>query len=303
MPKPMLPKKLSAEMRVGTAARRIIRAKVHEVEAFVKPAMAGDEDGIHDMRVAVKRMREALRLFRRLIRGRRRRTVMPLVEELNDALGIVRERDVLIRDAGEIIEQLPAGADLLGGLIESWADERARAHTALLVVWRRMSREEDIFDRVLRAGRSAQRRHRALNDLSLERFAYVAVTARAGGVMECLVEARGTDDPVRLHMLRIAVKKLKYAIEPFLRVFPAVRGSYDLVADIQECLGLAHDLDVLLAAFQEYLHGHEDGAGEAAEGVLAIMREDRERRYAQAHAYVDALDDQTWRHILLDSID
>ncbi len=302
MPKPLLPKNLSAEMRVGTAARRIIRAKVDEVEAFVKPAMAGDEDGIHDMRVAVKRMREAMRLFGGLIRRRHRRAVLPLVEELNDALGAVRERDVLIRDAGEIIEQIPAGADLLGELIERWADQRERAHTSLLAVWRRMSREEEILDRVLRAGRSAGR-HRTLNDLSLERFAYVAVTARAAGVVERLGEARGTDDPARLHALRIAVKKLRYTIEPFLPVFPALSNSYDLLADIQDCLGLAHDLDVLLAAFEEYLLGREDGESEVAESTLAIMRERRERHYSQAHAYVDALDDQTWRHILLDSID
>lgn len=302
MPRPLLPKNLSAEMRVGTAARRIIRAKVDEVEAFVKLAMAGDEDGIHDMRVAVKRMREALRLFRGLIRGKHRRAVLPLVEELNDALGAVRERDVLIRDASEIIEQIPAGADLLGELIERWADQRKRAHTSLLAVWRRMSREEEILDHVLRAGRSAGR-HRALNDLSLERFAYVAVTARAAGVVERLGEARGTDDPAHLHALRIAVKKLKYTVEPFLPVFPALQASYDLVADIQECLGVTHDLDVLLSAFQECLRGHDHGASEAAEDVLAIMRERREHHYSQAHAYVDALDDQTWRHILLDSID
>ncbi len=302
MPRPLLPKNLSAEMRVGKAARRIIRAKVDEVEAFVRPAMAGDEDGVHDMRVAIKRMREALRLFRGLIRPRHRRAAMPLVEELNDTLGIVRERDVLIGDAGEIIDELPAGADLLAGLLDSWAEDRARAHEALLVVWRRISREEEIFDRVLRAGRSASRR-RALNDLPLERFAYVAITTRAGGLMERLVEARRTDDATRLHMLRIAAKKLKYAIEPFVPVFPTLQDSCDLIADLQECLGVTHDLDVLLSACQEYLRGHEAGAGRVARELLAIMNESRESHYAQAHTYVDALDDQTWRHILLDSID
>jgi len=300
MPRPLLPKNLTAEMRVGKAARRIIRAKVDEVDAFVKPAMAGDEDGIHDMRVAVKRMREAFRLFRGLIRKRHSRAVMPLVEELNDALGIVRERDVLISDAGEISEQLLANADLIGGLIESWADERERAHTALLAGWLRISRDEDLFARVLRAGRSASR-HRALNDLPLDRFAYVAVTARAAGVVERLVEARGTDDPTLLHRLRIAVKKLRYTIEPFLPVFPALSNSYDLLADIQDCLGLAHDLDVLIAASHEYLRKH--GTADATEGILTVMRESRDHHYARAHAYVDALDDQTWRHILLDSID
>ncbi len=303
MPKPVLPEGLFASMRVGTAARSIIAAKADEVACYIRPAMKGSFDGIHDMRVAVKRMREALRLFRRLMRKRRRMAVIPLVQKLNDSLGVVREHDVLMHDAGRVAKDIPEAADLLSGLIEVTSSQRDRAHDAVLGVWNSISDESDFLDLVLRAGRSAHKRNRPINEVRLDLFAYVAIRSRANSVMARLAEARGSDDAVRLHMLRITVKKLKYIIEPFLPLFPAVIGSYDVVADIQESLGLTHDLDVLISAFEEHLVAVAATDDPAARAAVSAMVDRRDALYLEARDHIDKLDGQAWHHDLLDSID
>ena len=94
MAKPILPEKLKRRMRAGKAAAKLLEAKLREVAAYLPAALTGDVGGVHDMRVAVKRLREALRLFRRLLPRRRRERLLPLVEELNEGLGAVRDPDL-----------------------------------------------------------------------------------------------------------------------------------------------------------------------------------------------------------------
>ena len=303
MPRPVLAEGLKPEMRAGTAARAIINAKLEETARYVKPALKGDFDGVHDLRVAIKRLREALRLFGQLIRKRRREPVFEMAQELNDALGQVRERDVLIRDAQRVIESAPQTAELLGGLLEQWQQEREQRLKVFRDAWKRLDGSGLFLDETRRAARAAHRRSQPLNDLSLESFAYCAITARAAEVMTDLAQARGSDDPHLLHMLRIATKKLRYAIEPFLPVFPALQASYDVASDIQESLGLTHDSDVLLAAMEDYLRSTGQIEVQPAVEVLAMLRADRDERYARARESVNRLDSESWRRDLLDAVD
>lgn len=302
MAKPLLPDDLSAEMRVGAAAREIINVKVDELRRFVAPAMEGEFDGVHDLRVAVKRLREALRLFRRLIRRRRRRHAIAMAQELNDALGAVREPDVLMRDARRIAEALPEGAEALRGLIDEWSGQRKRAMLELRGVWKRLE-DAQFLDQTRRAARAARRRSSPLNDLPLERFAYTAISARAEAAMGALDQARHCDDAHLLHLLRIAVKKLRYTIEPFAPVFPRLDDACELVSDLQESLGLTHDHDVLLAALESYVGRAHPADSGAARAALDLVRDRRAEHYEHARADIERFDAAAWHHRLLDAID
>lgn len=303
MPKPVLPDDLTAEMRVGSAAREIINAKVDEIAHFVQPALAGDFDGIHDMRVAVKRLREALRLFRRLIRKRRREHVVAMAQELNDALGAVRERDVLMADAAKLIESDPTASEVVQGLVDEWAQQRAQGLKALRSLWKRLDGSAEFFDETRRAARAAKRGPSSRNDLPLDQFAYAAITARADEAMQALEQARGSDDAHLLHLLRIAVKKLKYTMEPFGPIFPDLQAVYDVTADLQESLGLTHDYDVLLAALEDYFGRAGLAKSDAAVKVLKALGKERTRLYQAAHKDIERFDGETWYQQLLDAID
>lgn len=71
---------------------------------------------------------------------------------------------------------------------------------------------------------------------------------------ELLSWRRALHDPAlvtELHDMRIAAKRLRYALEMFDVCYPQVKGSLKVLTDMQEDLGALHDLDVLA----EVLHG------------------------------------------------
>ena len=302
MPKPILPSGLSAEMPARRAASKILDAKTDEVLGCVDPAMAGDVDGIHDVRVAAKRLRDAITVFRRLIPKRRRASVLPLVEEFNDVLGQVRERDVLQVDAAWVAEHAPAAGKALGLVGEGWAQERAQALDHVMRLWDRLLNEEHIVRRLRRLARATARSRRPGAVLPLDRFAYSAITAAAERARERLAEARRADAPEALHRLRIAVKRLKYTMEPFSPILPGAARPYDVVADVQESLGLAHDFDVLAAALAQSFEQTGQATSRPAREALRALEARREELYAAAREAIGSLDDG-WYHELLDSID
>jgi hypothetical protein len=90
-----------------------------------------------------------------------------------------------------------------------------------------------------------------------------------------LLSWRGAlDDPslvAELHDMRIAAKRLRYALEMFEVCFPEVKKPLKKLTDIQEDLGAIHDLDVLTGMFRERLRAL-DAATE--EEVVEIMGAD-----------------------------
>lgn len=303
MPRPVLPDNLQAEMRVALAARRLLRAKADEVARYLGPALQGAVDGIHDLRIAVKRVREVLRLFRRFIGKRRRKRLTASAQELNDALGRVRELDVLLADLDGLIAADATIAPALEELREEWAQQRGQRLAELRALCERLDGGEDFLDEIRRAARAAARSRDRRADLPLDRFAYAAITRRVEQAMAAWEQARGSDDPHLLHLFRIAVKKLKYTMEPFAPIFPALEAAYQVTAQVQESLGRAHDCDVLGAALQEYFGRSGLAGSAAADQVLAMLSDQRAQLYQAARADIQQLDGAVWQRQLLDAID
>lgn len=81
----------------------------------------------------------------------------------------------------------------------------------------------------------------------------VAIASRLAGMMEL---AAAFDDPAAaedLHNLRIAAKRLRYALELFEPCLPGSKPILRRLSDLQEMLGAIHDLDVLAAILRERL--------------------------------------------------
>jgi CHAD domain-containing protein len=302
MPKPVLPKRLKPKTPAGTAAGKLIDAKTDEVLAFVEAACAGDTEGLHSLRVAVKRLRETLRLFQRLMPPRERKRVLPLMEELNDGLGRVRDRDVLIEHARELAEAAPGGRPAIEAALAAWQEQRRPEHVAAIELWERLAGPDRLVRRLRRLARGTRRRKTRLGNLPLERFAYVAISARLERTHQRLAEAQATTDPAALHRLRIVVKRLKYTLEPFLTALPALQEPYKTVAEIQETLGLAHDSDVLEAALTEFFHAPGPRIKGTTE-ALGALQERREALYATARGAIGVLGEAEWERALLDAVD
>jgi len=85
------------------------------------------------------------------------------------------------------------------------------------------------------------------------------------------------DASTELHEMRIAAKRLRYALELFSAVLgPDVDGCLDAIKEFQEIVGEIHDADVRAGMLREYLHARVTeqadalaalAAGEASEDV------------------------------------
>ncbi|MBD3293198.1 MAG: CHAD domain-containing protein [Armatimonadia bacterium] len=302
MAKPVHRAKVKATTRAGKAASRILDAKIENVREHVPAAMVGDVDGIHDMRVAVKRLRESMRLFRKLLPTKRRQRIYPQVELLNDTLGEVRERDVLCLDAEELGHDIEDDGGLLEASISAWQSERDEAFTHLLKVWSRMT-GEGFFDALEEVARRTKKRGRRTNRLDVERFAYEAIRRAMDRVDERLGPALESEDPALLHRLRIGIKRLKYSMEPFRDFLPLMKEPYKVVSDAQELLGLTHDLDVLRDRLAAHIEAVDDDRLTAAEGVLALLDRRRGERYAQSRQVITVFAEPQFTRSMLDAID
>jgi CHAD domain-containing protein len=79
------------------AALKTVQTRFEEMASFTAAALEGrDEHGVHDMRVASRRLRAALELFKDALLKKHFTPVLRDVKRLADSLGAVRDSDVLI---------------------------------------------------------------------------------------------------------------------------------------------------------------------------------------------------------------
>lgn len=294
--------KLKPGMTAGQAAAEILRAQIADLCEHAGAAVAGDVEGVHDLRVSVKRLRETLRLFRRLLPTKRRETMLPAVDLLNDTLGQVRERDVLIMDAEELAGAVGDDGGLTAVAIERRQAERDLAFEHLLRVWSRMC-SEGLFEALDEIRRRTAKRGRSANQIDVERFAYRTARSALQRVHERLEPALARDDPATLHRLRIGVKRLRYTLEPFVGLLPRLAEPTRIAAEAQELLGQTHDRDVLYAALSAHLEELAPERRPAAEAALAALAEQRAEYARRAHATLERLADPAYDRSVLDALD
>lgn len=303
MGKPVLPQNMSLYRPAGQAAAAFLLAKRKEVALYADAAMSGDPEGVHDLRVAVKRLREALRLFSKLLPRRLRARALELTEQCNDALGRVRDLDVLLDHLQWLEEHAPAAVEALANLRETWQEQRGLALEDLLALWRRFKDGARLHTRITKLADATTLRTTQLQRLPLESFAYLSIRARARQVAERLTALQEKDDPATLHRLRIAVKRLKYTMEPFLQALPALAEPYAVVAKVQEAAGLTHDYDVLEAAVLEHFRTSGLRRTRAARQALEVLRERRAQLYAATRQEMKTLARPQWHQALMDALD
>jgi CHAD domain-containing protein len=241
-------------------------------------------EAVHDLRVAMRRLRAALGLCGPALDGEEREA-----KQLQDALGDVRDAQLQISWLGEALlsaTELPGGRarrrDALAALIEHRQDDLRRAEKRLLEALRRWRETEPrllgALETLDRKGKLGGRRVRA------------RVRRRLKTLRKRMRDAEGALRADVAHALRIAVKKLRYDAE---LVRPALQQQADAVLEavepLQELLGNLHDADVRL----EFL---EDAAArwpDTREGVEDLQISELTRRGQLAHELAGRL--AQWR--------
>lgn len=243
------PVALSAEMSVEAGFQVIVSNCVAQMQDNEIGVMQGtDPESIHQMRVGMRRLRSALRLFARWI------PFPPALQQelgwLGGELGAARDADVLADGTlPKAIEACPQEADLLPlrQSASTVAGEKRRQaaaavasvrHSRLmlrLVGWLHASHWRESLDETA-LGRLAE---------PLERRATRILARRHENLIEIgKRSARGT--PEERHQVRIAAKKTRYATEFFQSLYPArrVKRYVSGLAALQDTLGWLNDAAV-----------------------------------------------------------
>jgi CHAD domain-containing protein len=254
-PRPPLPPGIDAP----GGLRMIAAAAMTALTANRAAAIAGDPEGLHQMRIALRRLRVSLVLFAPLLEGPALDPYVAELRRLGRVLGAARDWDVFC------LETLPAALpEPPPALAEAAADRRAAAHGAL--------REElhgpaltslvlglsEWLERVP-PGASAGRPLRKLAPDLLDRLA--RKPARRGRH----IRRRSTAE---LHGLRKSLKKLRYGVEALASLFPRkkVRRTLKHCKALQHCLGEISDAAVAVA-FARALVTERPELASALEGV------------------------------------
>jgi CHAD domain-containing protein len=235
---------IDPSLSVGDVAFAVLRM---QFEAFVAKEAGSrrgeDPEDVHDMRVASRRLRAAIAMFRDVLPAR----IVRLREELGwvaRALGAVRDLDVQLGQLETWVDgDLTDDADALGALRDLLERERAGARVELTNVLDspRYARLLADFTKLLRVGpmRShASREAILMTGAPLIRRRHRDFRKAGDQIGE---GATGAD----YHRLRIRAKRLRYALEFLADVYPgaAVPLIRRLVA-LQDLLGARQDADV-----------------------------------------------------------
>lgn len=299
MPKAWAVDKLRPKLPLAQAAAVILRVKLPEVLHYEAQARLGEVDGIHDMRIAAKRLREAMRVLRPTLPPRERKRLLPVIEHLNDALGSVRDCDVLLealQQLGQSDRQVKIG---LKPLVADLRKQRRANHKALLHLLDDLPRLQFVerYERAMDLLQAA----RAPGQPTVAAFAAEAIAERLTRVIDNLDVISTPSDTVLFHRERIHVKKLKYALEPFQALFPRkLAALYQQIGDLQELMGLVHDTDVQVELLGEW--EREQGDVPALTVARQMIHEQREEFLTQTAKHTQVMqkgrfDEKLWKMV------
>ena len=241
-PAKALPVSLHKAMRRGDAFRTIVGDCMAQMQANEAGLLAGRNDEyLHQMRVAIRRLRSALAIFRSRTDANPLATAASELRSLAQALGAARDWDVFCSETmGVMARALPGEAGLAAlvrkaGRLRRMHDRAARqsvlapAYTLGLL---RMGQLLPAADANIEPGDESllqfaagilQKRHRRLRKLG-----------------QRMMELSSGE----LHRFRISAKKLRYAAEFFNALFPGRRTQAYIKAlsRLQDVLGSLNDV-------------------------------------------------------------
>ncbi len=289
-----MPKDAARGLAFHAGAASVLRPRVHAVFACEAATRAGDPDaGIHDMRVAAKRLREALRLFAPAFRKKDAKRHLRWIGEINAALGDVRDVDVLEARLTKRAAKLgaPAGLD---DLLARLARRRDGGRSWLVFLLDRV--QGRMLAAKLEATLVRVAAERTADEPTLERFAVDAILTRLAKVRRRWERVRLDAREESFHRARIANKHLRYAIEPFVDFLPpAVKDTGRIARRFHDALGDLHDEDVFLHAVETEICCSKPGDRPAWERLARDAQTRRRRYFARTLALADTLLATGWR--------
>jgi len=304
-------KATSVELDRGASVEAAFAAICHGCIAQIQANEAGlllgrNPEFLHQFRVGLRRLRSAFRTYRPVLASESYAAITAEMSWLASALSAARDWDVFLE---ETIVPLGRSESSMPGLAafrrRCMAQQRQHALGAREAVssprYSSLKRRLDRFITTpLDADNATARR---LLALPLADFARLRLIRREKAVRR-FDKNLNTADATARHSLRIAAKKLRYAVEFFQSIFEckAVRGYTAALADMQDSLGKLNDCATARRLLECVPIGRDTGLDALTRGLvlgwidaqeqqgLVTLEIDRRRWRSIAHFWVNPAD-------------
>ncbi|MHB8433638.1 MAG: CHAD domain-containing protein [Candidatus Tyrphobacter sp.] len=229
-------------MRVGAFLHATLSGYVEDFSACDLQLERGSADPeiVHDARVAVRRLRSALRTFEAALDPGWARNVRETLRGLSDELSEARDADVMVERMRAALADIdPADRPSAGEILALFEQRRREAYDRIAAA--RRSREYGDVMRALQgaaeppvlAARAADRARTLIVPVLEDVYKRLRKRVRRCGP--------GPSDEA-LHAVRIAAKHLRYALEALAPIdMSAPRRLAKRVVRLQDVLGEEHD--------------------------------------------------------------
>lgn len=277
---------LSPDMSPSEAGRAILAFHWNQLLESESPTREGDNpEALHEMRVATRRLRAAMRDLRVPLG---KAALVPFVEDIHwlaQLLGSIRDLDVFLQWLKAYGGQAPtAERPWVDRVIGDRQTERAQRRAELIEALdsTRYKAFRERFSEFVKEKPSGAPKSKGPQGTLFE----LASTKVAKQDKRILKKAKGANlkHLKRLHRLRIEFKRLRYTSEFFSSLYP--RGLKRLIktsTHLQDALGVVHDSDVQ-SRFLEHLrcaHLNDAAMSGTLDHMIRNLHEQERKHYRE----------------------
>ena len=225
------------KQRVVRVVGRDLLARVRETAEDV--SLGEKPDALHDFRVALRRLRSWIRAFDDELSATVRPKAIRRLKRIADATRTSRDLEVKIEWVERFANaQRGRYRQAAGWLAEDMRAQKAKADADLLAVLGKK------FDRAV--GQLNQGLGHYVVDLDEEPISAASALAElirdhAEVAARAMTKVSSVGDRAEAHQARIAIKRLRYLVEPVDGALPTAYALVDDLSKLQDALGALHD--------------------------------------------------------------
>ncbi len=261
---------------------------------------AEDIEFIHRMRVASRRTRSCLPLFKECFSSKKYREWRKEIRNITRALREARDADVQIAFIKTYIDKLEEESLRLGAerFLLRLRQRRERTQPRVIKAIDRLL-ESGVVEDMEKSCRKMRKESPNANVNSLETYqnALVHITSRLEEIFAHEASVYIPENIEEHHAMRIAVKRLRYTMEVFSPLYEGeLENQIEVCKKLQDLLGDMHDCDVWMDYLPQFMEEeraysldyfeHDDSSGNLEPGLLHLQQYLRERRSAIYEEFV-----------------
>lgn len=248
-----------AKQSVEEAFEQILRADLTHIQIWSPIAIEGEDiEGVHQMRVGLRRMRSTLAIFSPTIPHKVTKKLAREMRWAGQQLDRARDLDVYIEDNLPFEEVKRDKRKIMLRKVALKNRQKVYKQVEIFIKSRRFNALNEEISHWLKTkgwqqGLSKKERYGLKQEVT--RFSAQVLDERHCKVLEAGRKIQQMDDEM-LHHLRIDCKKLRYASEFFSPLYGKEMASFlQQLKELQDVLGLLHDCSVMETLQNSLLKG------------------------------------------------